>query len=57
MYGKGIDMGLPWTCPVFGMGLMAFGFTGSSIIGEVSQQTIRPAQLSLNLSHLLLANE
>lgn len=39
MYGKGVDMGLPWVCPVMGMGLMAFGFTGSSIIGEVSQQS------------------
>ncbi|KAF9895283.1 hypothetical protein FE257_000186 [Aspergillus nanangensis] len=34
MYGKGVEAGVHWTCPVVGMGLMAFGFTGSSIIGE-----------------------
>lgn len=35
MYGKGVEAGVHWICPVFGMGLMAFGFTASSIIGEV----------------------
>ncbi|GAB1194358.1 hypothetical protein APSETT444_003603 [Aspergillus pseudonomiae] len=34
MYGKGVEVGVHWICPVFGMGLMAFGFTASSIIGE-----------------------
>jgi MFS family permease len=38
MYGKGVEVGLHWICPVFGMGLMAFGFTASSIIGEVQNQ-------------------
>ncbi|KAF2489810.1 MFS general substrate transporter [Lophium mytilinum] len=34
MYGYGVWHGVHWTCPVFGMGLMAFGFTACSIIAE-----------------------
>ncbi|KAE8347025.1 hypothetical protein BDV24DRAFT_147148 [Aspergillus arachidicola] len=51
MYGKGVEVGLHWICPVFGMGLMAFGFTASSIIGETyildSYRAVAPASLVL----------
>lgn len=40
LYGMGVEVGLPWICPVLGMGLMAFGFTASSIIGEVRSPPI-----------------
>ncbi|KAB8234173.1 major facilitator superfamily domain-containing protein [Aspergillus alliaceus] len=51
MYGKGVEVGIHWTCPVFGMGLMAFGFTASSIIGETyildSYRAVAPESLVL----------
>ncbi|KAB8076084.1 MFS general substrate transporter [Aspergillus leporis] len=51
MYGKGVEVGLHWICPVFGMGLMAFGFTASSIIGETyildSYRAVAPESLVL----------
>lgn len=34
MYGSGVQYGVQWVCPVFGIGLMAFGFTACSIIAE-----------------------
>ncbi|OJJ29834.1 hypothetical protein ASPWEDRAFT_177572 [Aspergillus wentii DTO 134E9] len=49
MYGKGVEVGLPWSCPVIGMGLMGFGFTASSIIGETyildSYRAVAPQSL------------
>ncbi|KAE8369719.1 major facilitator superfamily domain-containing protein [Aspergillus caelatus] len=51
MYGKGVEAGVHWICPVFGMGLMAFGFTASSIIGETyildSYRAVAPESLVL----------
>ncbi|OGM50715.1 hypothetical protein ABOM_000540 [Aspergillus bombycis] len=51
LYGKGVEVGLHWICPVFGMGLMAFGFTASSIVGETyildSYRAVAPEALVL----------